>query len=77
MPDAPDEPTRAHTRGTAMSEHPLAATARLIDELKRSGRPRPGDPPGALPTTLVDVETVARYLGVSADGCPEARSLTT
>jgi len=50
-----------------MSEHPLAATARLLDELKRSGWPRPGEPPGALPTTLVDVETVARYLGVSAD----------
>ena len=50
-----------------MPEHPLAATAQLLDELKRSGWPQPGEPPAALPTTLVDVETVARYLGVSAD----------
>jgi len=50
-----------------VSEHPLAATAQLLDELKRSGWPQPSDPSVALPTTLVDVETVARYLGVSAD----------
>jgi hypothetical protein len=48
-------------------EHPLAATERLLDELKRSGWPQPSDPPFALPVSLVDVETVARYLGVSAD----------
>jgi hypothetical protein len=50
-----------------VSEHPLAATERLLDELKRSGWPQPTKPPVALPTTLVDVETVASYLGVSAD----------
>jgi hypothetical protein len=50
-----------------VSEHPLAATAQLLDELKRSGWPQPSEPPVALPTTLVDVGTVARYLGVSAD----------
>jgi hypothetical protein len=50
-----------------VSKHPLAATERLLDELKRSGWPQPSDPPVALPVTLVDVETAARYLGVSAD----------
>jgi len=62
---------RAHAHAQArdddVSEHPLAATARLLDELKRTGWPHPSEPPVALPTTLVDVETVARYLGVSAD----------
>jgi hypothetical protein len=58
---------RAHTRGGLVPEHPLAATAQLLDELKRIGWPQPSDPSVALPMTLVDVETVARYLGVSAD----------